>query len=423
MTGNGNGNDNGREGRTHRREFLERAGLAATAAFLGGAGAESARGFRANDTIRVACLGTGGRCRALMRPLATLPNVRIVAVCDVWDDALGEARKLADGNADAVKDYRRLLDRRDVDAVLIGAPDHWHVPMTVDACDAGKDVYVEKPLTHKIEEGAAVVDAKNRNARIVQVGTQQRSMPHFIKARELLKAGRIGEVFRIHLSWNRNTGDRFQRGNVGVDPARVDWRAFLGSAPDQPFDAYKFRNWRWFWDFGGGILTDLMVHFIDVAHWFLDSDGPDRAAAFGQFVAARDLWETPDTIQCALTYGEGVQAHFEGTFSNALHGARIEFLGPRGTLYLDRGRYELLPERDAREPESWVLGSDPRKGRDFYDNPDGELLHLANWIECVRSRRTPSCPVEAGVSASMAAHLGNESLRKGAVASRRANPA
>ena len=228
----------------------------------------------ANDTIEVACLGTGGRCRTLMKSLAQVPGVRIAAVCDIYDPHLNEGKKLADPKAVATKHYRELLDRKDIDAVLIGSPDHWHVPMAVDACNAGKDVYVEKPLTHDLAEGAAIVDAQNRNQRVVQVGMQQRSMPHIQKARELMKAGRIGEVFKVHLSWNRGGTTRFRRTPMGVDPKQVAWKDFLGSAPDQPFDEFRFRNWRWFWDFGGGLLTDLMVHWIDVAHWFLDVDHP-----------------------------------------------------------------------------------------------------------------------------------------------------
>src|SRR5262249_47824592 len=159
------------------------------------------------------------------------------------------------------------------------------------------------------------------------VGMQQRSMPHFQKARELLRAGRIGRVLKVHLTWNRNSGGPMRRTPMGVDPAKLDWKAFLGSAPNQPFDEFRFRNWRWFWDFGGGLLTDLMVHFIDVAHWFLDVDHPEKATTIGNHFASRGVWETPDTIQCLLTYTGDVQIYYEGTFSNARNGAMIEFMG------------------------------------------------------------------------------------------------
>ncbi len=165
---------------------------------------------------------------------------------------------------------------------------------------------------------------------------------------------------------------------------------FLGAAPEQPFDPYRFRNWRWFWDFGGGILTDLMVHFLDVAHWYLDLDHPQTAATIGDHFQAAGLWQTPDTVQTLLHYpDQGVQIYFEGTFVNARNAAMLEFMGSEGTLYLDRGRYEVIPERRSKlEASELVIGEGPR-GADFYKEPDGELLHLTNWIECIRSRQKP----------------------------------
>lgn len=400
-----------------RREFLETMGQVGAGALLAGAtGLETRRGFAANDTIEVACIGTGGRCRTLMKSLASVPNVRIAAVCDIYEPHLEEGRKLADPKAHVSRVYRELLDRKDIDAVLIGSPDHWHVPMTIDACSAGKDVYVEKPLTHDLAEGAAVIKAQNDHRRVVQIGTQQRSMPHIMKAKELVDQGRIGRVFKVHLTWNRNTRSRMQKGPLGVDPKQVDWKAFLGTAPEQPFDEYRFRNWRWFWNFGGGLLTDLMVHWIDVAHWFLGLEHPEQAVAIGDQLASKGVWETPDTIQCLLHYPNEIQAYFEGTFSNARNGAMIEFMGTEGTLYIDRGRYEIHPEGGKGKAEELILGTDPHRGRDFYDKPDGELLHLTNWIECVRNRQRPHCPAEAGVSAASAAHLGNRAYRSGQVA-------
>ncbi|MSR58453.1 MAG: Gfo/Idh/MocA family oxidoreductase [Planctomycetaceae bacterium] len=399
----------------NRRSFLQTAGVAVSTGVFAGLATETARGFAANDTLNVACLGTGNRCRRLMQSLREIPNVRIAAVCDVWDFHLEEGAKLADSRATRTKDFRQLLDRSDIDAVLIGAPDHWHVPMTVAACAAGKDVYVEKPLTHDLSEGAAVIAAQNDHKRIVQVGTQQRSMPHFQQAYEIVKSGELGRIFKVHLTWNRNQ-PRFRKTSQNVDPAQVDWKAFLGSAPDQPFDDYRFRQWRWFWDFGGGILTDLMVHFIDVAHWYLGVDHPLVATTIGDHVNSAGVWETPDTIQCLLKYPNEVQIYFEGTFANARNGAMLEFMGENATLYLDRGRYEIHPERNKKiEPREYVIGTGPR-GADFYDKPDGEMLHLVNWVECIRSRAKPNAPAEAGVSGASAAQLANIAYRQNSVA-------
>jgi predicted dehydrogenase len=395
-----------------RRSMLKTS--AGVAAGLAAFGLPAVNALGANETLNVGCIGTGGRCRTLMQSLAKIPNVRIVAVCDIYDAHLDLGKKLADTKATTTKNYKDILDSKDIDAVLIGSPDHWHVPMTIDACAAGKDVYVEKPLTHNLEEGKAVIEAQNKHKKIVQVGTQQRSMPQFEKARDLIKDGRLGKIYKVHLTWNRNT-DRVKKGPQGVDPKQVDWKAFLGNAPKQDFDEYKFRNWRWFWDFGNGILTDLMVHYIDVVHWYMDVDHPLQATTIGENYISKDIWETPDTIQTLLTYPKDFQVYFEGTFVNARNGAMLEFMGADATLYLDRGRYEIHPERNKGKVEEFILGTGKR-GADFYDKPDGELLHLTNWVDCVRSRKTPNCPEEAGVSAAGAAHLGNQAFRSGKVA-------
>ena len=398
----------------NRREFLERMGLA-SGMLLAGYTA-TARGYAANETLNIGCIGTGGRCRQLMRALTEVPGTRITAVCDVWDHHLEEGRKLADDGAATTKHHEELLARKDVDAVIIGSPDHLHVPLTIDACAAGKDVYVEKPVTHDLSQGAAVIDAQNKYDRIVQVGTQQRSMPHFRKAFEIVNSGQLGDIHKVHLTWNRNT-PRWARPNYDIDPATVDWQRFLGAAPRQPFDEYRFRNWRWFWDFGGGIFTDLMVHHVDIAHWFLKLDHPAVATSIGDAFNAKGLWETPDTVQTLLRYPDReVQVYFEGTFANARNGEMLEFMGSEATLYLDRGRYEIHPERKKKiKASQMVLGSGPR-GADFYDQPKGEVLHLANWVECVRNRQKPNAPAEAGVSAASAAHLANLALRNGEVA-------
>ncbi|HBY59808.1 MAG TPA: gfo/Idh/MocA family oxidoreductase [Solibacterales bacterium] len=401
----------------HRRYFFQT--LAA--------GAAAARyAFPANDTVRVGCIGAGGRAQVLMRTFESLKGAQLAAVCDVWDQNLQRARQIAGPAAFAAKDYRALLDRKDLDAVLIGAPDHQHAPLTVAACEAGKDVYVEKPLTHDLTEGAAVLEAQKRTGRVVQVGLQQRSMPHMQKAFEIVRSGQLGKIHKAHLTWNRNH-DRWEKPPATVDPASVDWKAWLGAARQQPFDEYRFRQWRWFWDFGGGIFTDLMVHHIDIVQWMLDLGDPASATSIGDHFATKGLWETPDTVQTLIRYPEReLQVYFEGTFVNARNAEMIELMGTDGTLYLDRGRYELHPEpkratynAPARAPKfpysEWILGAGP-KGADFYENPNGELLHLTNWMECIRSRKTPAAPVEAGVRSAAAAHLANRALRGGEVA-------
>ena len=396
-----------------RREFLGALGAAAS---LTAIKPESARGYMANDTIEIACLGTGGRCRTLMQSLVKIPGVRIAGVADIYDKHREFGKALADPKATVTGNFEELLDQKDIDAVLIAAPDHWHAPMTMAACNAGKDVYVEKPLTHDLSEGSALIDVRDRNKRVVQVGTQQRSMPHIQEARALIQGGKIGRVIKVHMTWNRNTNSRFKKDPQGVDPNGVDWKTFLGAAPDQPFDDYRFRNWRWFWDFGGGLLTDLMVHWIDVAHWVLNVDHPLKATTIGSHLASEGVWQTPDTIQTLMIYPNDVQMSFEGTFSNARRGAHIVFMGTDGSVIIDRGGYIIEPERGIGKREEMIVGTNPLRGADFYDKPDGELLHLTNWIDCVRSRERPNAPVEAGVSAASAAHLGNLAYKRGEVA-------
>jgi predicted dehydrogenase len=393
-----------------------------TIAAVTGGFAATRLGYAANETIEVGIIGSGGRAQSLMRALAKIPGARMAAVCDVWDKHLADGKGLADPAAFTTKDYRQLLERNDIDAVLIGTPNHQHVPIMRAACEAGKDVYVEKPLTHRLEEGKAALEAQNHYKRIVQVGMQQRSMPHFQKGYEIVTSGQLGTIRKVHLTWNRNAA----RGSVQyeINPSSVDWKSWLGDARQQPFDPYRFREWRWFWDFGGGVLADLMVHYIDVVHWYLNVDHPVQAVTIGDKFT-ESVWETPDTAQTLLHY-PGSQVYFESTFMNARNGAMLEFMGTDATLYLDRGRLEVIPERKRdshnRNPllptvpaMELVLGTGP-KGADFYDQPDGELLHLSNWLECIRTRKKPITPVEAGISAASAAHLGNLALRGDKVA-------
>ncbi len=396
-----------------RRSFLVSA--AATTAAIAGS---SATAYAGNGTLDVGLIGTGGRCRHLLKSLLTIPNVRVTAISDVRDDALAETRKLTGDKVFVTKHFPELLERKDVQAVLIASPDHWHVPMTVEACKAGKDVYVEKPLTHDLSEGKAVIDAQNTHKRIVQVGTQQRSMPHIVRAREIVKAGGIGKVVKVHMTWNRNT-DRVRRFKGNLNPKTVDWKAFVGPAKPQEYDEYRMRNWRWFWDFGGGIFTDLMVHWIDVAHYVLGVDQPTKAVSLGQHTVSEGVWETPDTVQTILTYPGGIQMHFEGTFANAREGAHTVFMGSDANLYVDRGALIVTPELRNKKgtPKEIVLGENPKhRGADFYDKPDGELLHLTNWVECIQSRKTPTAPAEGGVASAAAAHLANKALRNGGAA-------
>ncbi len=399
-----------------RRQFLQAAGLGAAATFWTPLSLKASTS--ANEIINIAVIGAGGRSRHLLQSLVKIPFARVVNVCDIWQSAQRQTLdQLKDqpGKRVAATDYRAVLEDPNVDAVLIGSPDHWHTQMTIDACQAGKDVYVEKPLTHSRDEGELIVAAQNQYQRIVQVGTQQRSVPHLKEAREIVRSGELGPIRKIHMTWNRNA-PRGAQTDFGIKPTDLDWKAFLGSAPDQPFDQYRFRNWRFFWDFGGGIFTDLMVHWLDTAYWMLDLDLPATAMSIGDQFQTAGLWETPDTVQTLLHFpDQQVQAYFEGTFVNHRNRAMLELMGTKATLYCDRGRYEVHPERGhkvtARER---IDGRNPDfRGADFYSDVDDGYYHLLDWLEAVKSRKTPSCPAEAGVRTAAAAHMANRALRSG----------
>ncbi|NNJ25521.1 Gfo/Idh/MocA family protein [Alienimonas chondri] len=412
---------------TDRRTFLTLS-AASLAAGVHVAGHPARASRLANDVIEVGCVGTGGRATHLMSRLAAIPGVRLAAipgvrlaaVCDVWDDARGRGMKASDAKAVAYTDVRKMLDAGGLDAALVATPDHQHVPVSAACCEAGLDVYCEKPLTHSVEEGDRIIKAVRDNDRIMQVGTQHRSMPHLAEARELLRNGEAGEIYKVRMTWNRNNPTRGRA--PAVDASTVDWDLFLGDAPEQPFDSQRMRNWRWYWDFGGGIFTDLMVHWADTVRWMLEPGEVTRAVSVGDHFTTAGLWETPDTVQTLLSFpsaasaGEaagkpGPQMHFEGTFANHRDRACAELMGSKATLYIDRGRYELIPQhRSGVTPRERLEAPEKLRGLDFYDEVDGAKYHLENWIECVRSRAEPACPVEEGVASADLAHAANAAL-------------
>jgi predicted dehydrogenase len=383
----------------NRRDFLK------TAAFS--TSLSQGRILGANDRVRIAGIGVGGRCRYLLQQLLKLGGTELVAVCDVYEPRRTDARgKLAPG-AREYPDYRRLLEQSDIDAVVIGSPDHWHVPMTIDAIQSGKDVYLEKPVSHTIEEGLALKKAAAVSRCIIQIGYQQRSWEHFQLGREMIASGKLGKVFLILASWYQN----YLRGLVvrpQVDAERLDWKGFLGSAPAQPFDPLRFTRWRWFWDFGGGHLTDLYSHWIDVIHWYMDSDSPLAVTAMGDRHAIPQF-ECPDTINACYQYPKEFSAVYTGTLVGSLDGGNLIFRGTQAMMKLNRDGFAVYPEgavpaEATRYPEPLIA---------VRSAGDGTVAHLRNFLDCVRGRKIPNAPVDVGISAARAAHLGNQALRKG----------
>src|SRR5439155_5428578 len=242
------------------------ASVGATTALLAGWRPSPASALGASDRIRIGVVGTGGRARGLMRQLKELRGQEMVAVSDVYEPRMLEAAEIVGASPAKVLDYRRLLDDKDVHAVLIGAPDHWHKTMTLEAVAAGKDVYVEKPIAHSIEEGMAMVTAVEASKQVVQTGTQQRSWDHWILGKQIVDSGKLGQVTFVKTYWYQLRGTQPL---PEVDVARLDWKRWLGSGRDQPFVAERFLQWRHFKDFGGGARTDFLNHRIYVCSWYI----------------------------------------------------------------------------------------------------------------------------------------------------------
>jgi predicted dehydrogenase len=372
------------------------AGAALSAALPAGLSAAAwARVPGANARLRLGVIGTGGRGRDVMGAFLRQPDVSVVALSDAWDEAANQARAKAGAQAAVHADYRALLDRKDVDAVLIATPDHWHAQMAVDACRAGKDVYIEKPLTFKAEEGHAIARAVRESARVMQVGLQQRSGPHYLQAkREYFDSGRIGKVTYVRTWWHGNSW-HLRKPDFTAQPAGLDWARWLGPARMRPFDAQQFWNWRAYLDFGGGTITDLFTHWIDVAHLLTGDDVPASAVATGGVYQYNDGRTAPDTVNVLLEYPRNWTASFEATLAPGGRGAAVELIGTGGSLLIDRQQFTFRP-----------AGGDPP----VTVKAEGDLTdaHVRNFLDCVASRRAPNSDVVSGHRSALASHLGKQ---------------
>jgi predicted dehydrogenase len=373
----------------NRRSFLIAGGLTALA---------STRVLGANDTLRIGVIGAGGRMQALLDSATMVGPCQFVAVSDVYAPHRDAVKERSNGIATMHLDYREVLDK-DIDAVIIASPDHWHVRMAVDALTAGKDVYLEKPVTHTIEEGATLTHAVRSGKQILQCGMQQRSWTHFRDAVDLIQGGSLGRVPQVRTYWWQN----YQRGGPAkpIDTQALDWKLWLGSAPDQPFSEEKFYRWRWFWNFGGGAMTDLFTHWIDVVHWAMKVDQPREA----QMLADKyifEQWDCPDTIQAALRY-PGFDVVYEGMMSSSIDDGGLEFRGTEATLKINRSGFGVYRE-GVESNQNPVLREESFR--------DGTITHMQNFFECVKTRKEPNAPVEAGVAAARAGHIANLAYRR-----------
>jgi predicted dehydrogenase len=374
-----------------RRSFLIASGMTALA---------STRVFGANDTLQIGLIGSGRRMKDLCEAADKVAPYQIVAIADVYGPYRDSFKQRSNGLATTHLDYREVLDNKDVDAVFIASPDHWHVRMAADALAAGKDVYLEKPVTHEMHEGDVITKAVRSGKQILQCGMQQRSWTHFRDAVDLIQGGSLGRVVQVRTFWWQNYQRHWPM--KPVDPQELDWKAWLGGAPDQPFSAEKFSYWRWYWNFGGGAMTDLFTHWIDVVHWAMKADSPKVA----QIVADKyvfEQWDCPDTIQAAFRY-PGFDVVYEGMMSSSIDDGGLEFRGTEATLKINREGFSVYREGAKENP---VLTAKSYR--------DGTISHIENFFDCVKTRKEPNAPVETGVAAARAGQIANWAYHQGQV--------
>jgi predicted dehydrogenase len=411
-----------------RRSFLTTTvgALSAAGAMAAGRGAARTAGSQdrvagANRRVRVGLIGCGGMGTGDLRDMLR-SGAQVVALCDVDDAQSANVREFVGRDFSqtpdlVTRDFRHVLDRADIDAVIVATPDHWHALPTVMACEAGKDVYVEKPLSLTIGEGRVMVDVARRQKRVVQMGTQQRSAQHYADAVEYVKSGKLGTI-RVVKAWAYQDW----MGNVpkapdSEPPSTVDYDFWLGPAPKRPFNKNRFHfNFRWYYDYSGGLMTDWGAHMIDVANWGMGVTAPKAAVSVGgKFGFPDDAEETPDTQQALWEYDgfslmwEHATAIGQGPYMRD-HG--VAFHGNNGVLVVDRGGWEVLPETESPpgQTKRYRMIGEPRRGT---GGGDYHLAHVRNFLECMDSRQAPRSDVEIGHNSMLACHLGNIAYRVG----------
>jgi predicted dehydrogenase len=395
-----------------RRSFLKSAGAAAltSSIFTGNV-------HGANDRVNVGFIGTGKMGSGNIGYAGKVPGIQIVAVCDIYQPALekaqAQARKLGLEDVKAVKDFRDILADRSIDAVCIATPDHWHAYMMVEACKAGKDVYVEKPACVYVGEGVKMVQAARKYNRVVQGGTMQRSGGFFQKAREIVKSGDLGEItfcrtFQAGMAKKEGIGNPPDGAPV---PAGLDWDMWLGPAPARPFNANRwgvqgdrFPTFRQFWDYAGGAMTDWGVHLLDILQFAFDEVMPQSISAQGGKFYVEDNTETPDTMFAIFRYPSFVGSYesrtaspfkmYEETYGTAFHGTKA-------TLLVNRGGYTVFP--NAKDAPPIV-----EKSKELAPMNDP---HWRNFLACIRSRQKPISDIETCVRSSATCILANLALR------------
>ena len=404
---------------TLTRRTFHLAGAAGLTALAAG------RAAGASDRVRLGFIGLGNRGDQVLDGFLAHKDCEVTAICDIHEPYLDFAAKKIGGTPKRYKDYRELLANKDVDAAVICTPDHWHALQMIDACQAEKDVYVEKPLSLTVVEGRRMVEAARKHRRVVQVGIMRRSGPFLKEAAELIQAGAIGKVtfaraFHIQNEWPKGIDNP----KDSAPPAGFDWEAWLGPAPMLKSNANRtFYRFRWFYDHSGGQLTNFGVHYLDLIQWALGQDRPLSVAAMGGKFAVEDNRETPDTMEVIWHYPGNTLVTFTQINANAgpwgQPNAEIEFRGTKGTMLILRNGYQVLPDMvtpnafPARTPvdrtveRGWRTGQKPLIKTAKKEDKDATPLHARNFLDCVKSRKECNCDIESGHRATTAAIIGN----------------
>lgn len=368
-----------------------------------------------NEKITVALIGAKNMGFGDLKNAIKQPNVECVALCDIDDSILSqrtaEVAKLQGKAPLQYKDFRKVIDNKDIDAVIIGTPDHWHCLPFVYACEAGKEIYVEKPLANSIAECDIMVKAARKYNRVVQVGQQQRSGAHFRNAIDFIKAGKIGQLRKVNIWANFNYGIGQLKAADEPVPAGVDFETWLGPAPQRSFNKTRFHgSWRMFWDYGGGLMTDWGVHLIDMALWAKDITELPVAvtASGGNFSFPNYAHETFDTMSVNYQMKDfNINwEHIAGTQTGPYgRPYGLAFIGNDATLVIDRDSWELFPEWDNENKKSRVPAMPKQTGAGSHED------HMKNFLECIKSRKDPNCTIENGRLVATYAHMGNIALR------------
>jgi len=393
-----------------RRDFIRDAALATAAVLV----SPASRILGANDRVRVGMIGVGGRGQDLLRQAMAVPNVEVIAIADVYTRRWDEAKRIAPG-IQAVDDHRKLLDRKDIDGVIVASPLHIHARHFMDALDSGKDLYSEKTMTWSIPEADECLAAAKKSDRVVQIGLQHESSGQLADARRWIKGGLAGKVTSVESWMSRNTphgkGQWVRAVPADCTAANVNWNAFLNGRPDRQFDPFRLINWRLYWEFSGGNVTENMVHQIAWIMSALDLPLPSAAYMTGGVFSEKDGREVPDTIAVSFDFPGDVVVNWQSTFSNSRYGLGERILGSDGTIEHVAGATDMV----SGESEE-TLRYYPEK----VNRPDGtaqtgtspDQNHMANWIDCIRSRKAPNAPVEKGYTSAVACHMANLSYRQ-----------